>query len=67
LWKLRKKVYNALHYMYNALCYVQNALHYVQNALRYIEFSAVRMIFVWGAIRFVVQYRRVCCAEPLCF
>ena len=41
--------------MYNALCYVQNALHYVQNALRYIEFSAVRMIFVWGAIRFVVQ------------
>ena len=36
--------------MYNALCYVQNALHYVQNALRYIEFSAVRMIFVWGAI-----------------
>jgi hypothetical protein len=53
--------------MYNALCYVQNALHYVQNALRYIEFSAVRMIFVWGAIRFVVQYRRVCCAEPLCF
>lgn len=41
--------------MYNALCYVQNALHYVQNALRYIEFSAVRMIFVWGVIRFVVQ------------
>ena len=36
--------------MYNALCYVQNALLYVQNALRYIEFSAVRMIFVWGAI-----------------
>lgn len=36
-------MYNALYYMYNALCYVQ-------NALRYIEFSAVRMIFVWGAI-----------------
>ena len=48
-------MYNALCYVQNALHYVQNALHYVQNALRYIEFSAVRMIFVWGAIRFVVQ------------